>query len=143
MERLQQVFASSPVLVIAFVGLTVAIIVNEIRQLFRGWKSWSPAQVTELVNRENAVVIDLRGQAEFEKGHILGAKHLLPSQVDPAHKLLAKSTEIPVVLVCAAGMHAPTTAGTLVKAGFKRVGILDGGIGAWQAAGLPLARGKA
>ena len=143
MERLQSLFQSNPILVAAFVGLTVAIVVNELRMLFRGWKSWTPAQVTELVNRENALVIDLRGQGDFEKGHILGARHLLPSQVEPGHKLLAKATETPVVLVCSAGMNAPATATRLVKAGFKQVGILDGGIGAWQAAGLPLARGKA
>ena len=143
MARRQALFDSSPVLVLAFAGLTVALVVNELRILFRGWKPLSPAQVTELVNREDALVIDLRGQSEYEKGHILGAKHLLPSQVDPAGKLLAKAAEGPVVLVCAAGMNAPATAAQLVKAGFKRVGVLDGGIGAWQAAGLPLARGKA
>jgi len=143
MERLQALYTSSPMLVLAFVGLTVALVVTELRMLFRGYKMWSPAQVTELVNRENALVIDLRGQGEYEKGHILGAKHQLPSQVDPAGKLLAKAAETPVVLVCAAGMNAPAVADRLVKAGFKRVGVLDGGIGAWQSAGLPLARGKA
>lgn len=143
MDRLQPFIQSNLMLVVAFVGLTVWIVVNELRMLFRGWKSWTPAQVTELVNREDALVIDLRGQGEYEKGHILGARHLLPSQVDPTHKLLAKAVETPVVLVCSAGMSAPATAGKLVKAGFKQVGILDGGIGAWQAAGLPLARGKA
>ena len=38
---------------------------------------------------------------------------------------------------------APATAGKLVKAGLRNVSVLDGGVGAWQAAGLPLARGKA
>ena len=88
-------------------------------------------------------MIDVRGQGDFEKGHILGAKHLLPSQLDPANKVLAKAGERPVVLVCATGMTAPASAGTLVKAGFRQVSVLDGGVGAWQAAGLPLARGKA
>jgi rhodanese-related sulfurtransferase len=143
MDRLPEFVQSHLLLVIAFVGLTLWIVVNELRALTRRWKSLSPAQVTELVNRENAMVVDLRGQAEFEKGHILGAKHLLPSQVDPAGKLLAKAVDAPVVLVCAAGMQAPAIAEKLAKAGFKRVGVLDGGIGAWQAAGLPLARGKA
>ena len=143
MEVLQQLYAAQPIVVIAFVGLTIAIVVTELRALTRKWQSVSPAQLTDLVNREDALVIDLRGQGEFEKGHILGAKHLLPSQLDPSNKLLAKAVERPVVLVCAAGMSAPAGAATLVKAGFRRVAVLDGGIGAWQAAGLPLARGKA
>ena len=103
MERLQQLYAAQPIVVIAFVGLTVAIVVNELRTLTRKWKSVSPAQLTDLVNREDALVIDLRGQGEFEKGHILGARHVLPSQLDPSNKLLAKAVERPVVLVCAAG----------------------------------------
>ena len=143
MERLQQLYAAQPIVVIAFVGLTVAIVVNELRTLTRKWKSVSPAQLTDLVNREDALVIDLRGQGEFEKGHILGARHVLPSQLDPSHKLLAKAADRPVVLVCAAGMTASATAGKLVKAGLRNVSVLDGGVGAWQAAGLPLARGKA
>ena len=143
MERLQEVFAANPILVVGFVGLTVALVVNEIRMLFRGFKSVSPAQLTELINRENALVVDLRGAGDFEKGHIIGSRHLLPSEVVPGHKLLAKAVESPVVLVCAAGMSAGAVAGRLAKAGFKRVSVLDGGIGAWQSAGLPLARGKA
>lgn len=142
MERLQQIAQSNPILAIGFVGLTVALIVTEIRALFRGYKSVNPAQLTDLINRENALVVDLRGQGEFEKGHILGSRHVLPSHLDPAGKLLAKAVETPVVLVCAAGMTAPASAAKLVKAGFKKVSVLDGGVGAWQTAGLPLARGK-
>ncbi len=142
MERLLQIAQSNPILAAAFVGLSAALVITEVRALFRGWKAVTPAQLTDLINRENALVVDLRGQGEFEKGHILGAKHMLPSQVDPAGKLLAKAVESPVVLVCAAGITAGPVAGRLAKAGFKKVSVLDGGIGAWQAAGLPLARGR-
>ena len=58
-------------------------------------------------------------------------------------KLLAKAKETPVVLVCAVGVTASATAQKLVKAGFKKVSVLDGGIGAWTGASLPLAKGKA
>jgi rhodanese-related sulfurtransferase len=143
MEFLKDLFDASPMLVMLLAGLTLALIVTEVAALFRGYKSVSPAQATDLINREDAIVIDLRGQGDFEKGHIIGARHVLPSQVEPTHKALANAVEKPVVLVCATGMSASTTAGKLVKAGYKRVSVLDGGIGAWQAAGLPLARGKA
>jgi rhodanese-related sulfurtransferase len=143
MERLQQIFQSNPILVAGFVGLTAAIVITEVRALFRGWKSVTPAQLTDLINRENALVVDLRGQGDFEKGHIIGARHILPSAVEPSNKVLAKAVESPVVLVCAAGMSAGAVASKLVKGGFKKVSVLDGGIGAWQAAGLPLAKGKA
>lgn len=143
MERLQEFYAANTVLVLVFAGLTVALIVNEIRQLFRGFKGVSPAQLTRLINDENATVIDLRGNAEFEKGHIIGARHVLPSALTPDHKLLAKGKEAPVVLVCAGGLVSGGVAAKLTKAGFTRVSVLDGGIGAWQGANLPLAKGKA
>jgi rhodanese-related sulfurtransferase len=143
MERLQQIFQSNPILVAGFVGLTAALVITEVRTLMRRWKSVSPAQLTDLINRENALVVDLRGQGDFEKGHIIGSRHILPSAAEASHKVLAKATESPVVLVCAAGMSAGAVAGKLVKSGFKNVSVLDGGIGAWQAAGLPLAKGKA
>ena len=143
MDRLLPFFQANPLLSLALLGLTLAIVYTEIRRLFRGYKAVSPAQLTELVNREDALVLDLRGQADFEKGHVIGAKHVLPSQIEPEGKLLAKAKESPVVLVCAAGMVAPAAAEKLVKAGFKKVSVLDGGLTSWQAAGLPLAKGRA
>ncbi|MBP6626364.1 MAG: rhodanese-like domain-containing protein, partial [Arenimonas sp.] len=76
---------------LALAGLTLALIVTEILRLFRGFKGVSPAQLTELINRENALVVDLRGLGDFEKGHIIGSRHVLPSQVEPEGKLLAKA----------------------------------------------------
>ena len=143
MERLLEFAQQNLMLSLALAGLTLALIVTEILRLFRGFKGVSPAQLTELINRENALVVDLRGQGDFEKGHIIGSRHVLPSQVEPEGKLLGKAKESPVVLVCAAGITAAGTAEKLVKAGFKQVSVLEGGIGAWTGAGLPLAKGKA
>lgn len=143
MDRLLEFAQQNLMLSLVLAGLTLALVVTEVLRLFRGFKGVSPAQLTDLINRENALVVDLRAQGDFEKGHIIGARHLLPSQVDPEGKLLAKAKESPVVLVCAVGATAPATAQKLVKAGFKQVSMLDGGIGAWTGAGLPLAKGKA
>jgi rhodanese-related sulfurtransferase len=143
MDRLLEFAQQNLLLSLALAGLTLALVVTEVMRLFRGFKGVSPAQLTELINRENALVVDLRGQGDFEKGHIIGSRHVLPSQVEPEGKLLAKAKESPVVLVCAAGITAAGTAEKLVKAGFKQVSVLEGGIGAWTGAGLPLAKGKA
>ena len=143
MDRLLEFAQQNLMLSLVLAGLTLALVVTEVMRLFRGFKGVSPAQLTDLINREDALVVDLRGVGDFEKGHIIGSRHLLPSQVDPEGKLLAKAKESPVVLVCAAGVTAAGTAQKLVKAGFKQVSVLDGGIGAWTGAGLPLAKGKA
>src|SRR6476661_5816554 len=103
----------------------------------RGFKGLGPAELTALVNRDNALVDDLRPSADFEKGHIPGSKNVQMSQFDPENKQLAPARSLPVVLVCKAGQTAGDAAKRLRKAGFERVHILDGGIGAWQQADLP------
>jgi rhodanese-related sulfurtransferase len=132
-----------PYLSLGLAALTLAILLNELAGRFAGYKRVPPAGLTGLVNRENALVIDLRPIAEFEKGHIAGSKNVQPSQFDPEHKQLAAARALPVVLVCKAGQSAGDAAKRLVKAGFQQVYVLDGGIQAWQRADLPLARGRA
>ena len=127
---------------VAFIGLTVAIIYTEIARLFTGYKSVNPAALTALINREDAQVFDVSATADFEKGHISGAKNVVLSQVSADNKLLAKAKDQPVALVCRSGMQSADAAKKLVKAGFPKVFWLDGGIAAWQQADLPLVKGK-
>ena len=134
--------ARHPYLSLGLAALTVAIIGNEVSGLFRGYKAVAPAHLTALVNRENALVVDLRPIADFEKGHVPGAKNVQMSQFDPENRALAAAKSLPVVLVCKAGQTSGDAAKRLKKAGFEKVFVLDGGIGAWQQAGLPLAKGR-
>lgn len=133
----------SPLLSLAFVGLTLAIIYTEIARLLRGYKALRPAELTALVNRENALVIDLSASNDFEKGHIAGSKSVQPSQFDPENKLLANARALPVVVVCRTGQASAEAARRLKKAGFAHVYWLDGGVAAWQHADLPLVKGRA
>jgi rhodanese-related sulfurtransferase len=57
--------------------------------------------------------------------------------------VLAKVKDLPVVLACRNGVGSADAAKRLVKAGFKQVFWLDGGVAAWQQADLPLVKGKA
>lgn len=141
-EELWAFAGRNPVYSIALAGLTVAIIVNELSRFFRSYKSLRPAEVVALVNRENALVVDLRAVADFQKGHIAGSKNVQMSQFDPEGKQLAPAKVLPVVLVCQNGVTVTGAAKRLKQAGFQNVHILDGGIAAWQAAELPLVKGK-
>ena len=141
-ERLPEFIGAHPLLSLGLLAVTLALVMNELSRFTQGFKAVSPAQLTQLINRENALVVDISPLGDYEKGHIVGSKHLLPSQLDAENKLLAKVKELPVVLVCRNGMTSPPAAKRLVKAGFTRVHVLDGGIGAWQGADLPLAKGK-
>lgn len=142
-ERLPEFIGNHPLLSLAFVGIGVALIMNEFARFTRGYKALSPAQLTQLINRENALVVDVSPIGDFEKGHIVGSKHVAMSQFDPESKLLAKVKELPVAVVDRNGMTSGQAAKKLVKAGFKNVYWLDGGIASWQGADLPLAKGRA
>lgn len=132
-----------PILSLALAGITLALVFTEVARLFRGYKAVQPAGLTALVNRDNALVVDLRPIGDFEKGHIPGSKNVQMSQFDPEAKQLAAAKALPVVLVCKAGQTSGDAAKRLHNAGFERVYVLDGGIGGWQQAGLPLAKGRA
>ena len=125
------------------VGLTVALVYTEIGRLTRGYTALRPAELTGLINRDNALVVDLSPSGDFEKGHIAGSRNVALSQFDPESKLLAKVRDLPVVVVCRNGQGSGDAAKRLKKAGFSKVHWLDGGIQAWQQADLPLVKGRA
>jgi rhodanese-related sulfurtransferase len=131
-----------PLLSLALAGITLALLYNEIAGRLSGIRRLGPAQLTALINRDNALVVDLRPIGDFDKGHIAGAKNVQMSQFDPENKQLAPAKALPVVLVCKVGESATAAAKRLRKAGFSNVNVLDGGIQAWQAADLPLVKGR-
>ena len=143
MDRLPEFVAQNLLIVMVFVGLTVAVIVSFVGRFTRGYREVTPAELTRMINRENALVVDLSPQADFEKAHIPGSRHVAPSQFDPENKELAKVKDRPVVVVCRNGMSAGAAAKRLVKAGFSQVAMLGGGVNQWLAAELPVVKGKA
>ena len=141
--RLLAFAGDNQMLVMIFVGLTLAIVYTEFSRLTSGFKAVDPAGLTALINREDALLVDVSAAADFEKGHIAGAKNVQMSQFDADNKVLAKVRELPVALVCRTGTVSADAARKLAKAGFKQVHWLDGGIAAWAQANLPLVKGKA
>lgn len=124
------------------VALTVALIYTEVARLFRGYTAVRPAGLTALINRDDAVVLDLSAQADFEKGHIAGAKSVPAADFTPEHKRVPNAKTAPVVVTCRTGQASADAATKLKKAGFEKVYWLDGGIAAWQQAELPLVKGR-
>jgi rhodanese-related sulfurtransferase len=141
--RLLAFAGDNQMLVMIFVGLTMAIVYTEFSRLTSGFKAVDPAGLTALINREDALLVDVSAAADFEKGHIAGAKNVQMSQFDADNKVLAKVRELPVAVVCRTGTTSADAARKLAKAGFKQVHWLDGGIAAWVQAQLPLVKGKA
>ena len=120
----------------------MAILYNEIAGRLGGVRRIGPAQLTALINRDDALLVDVRPAADFAKGHIAGSKNVQMAQFDPENKHLAPAKALPVVLVCKLGQTATDAAKRLRKAGFTNVSILEGGVQAWQGADLPMVKGK-
>jgi rhodanese-related sulfurtransferase len=75
--------------------------------------------------------------------HLPGARHVTMSQFDPEKKELAQAKALPVVLMDKDGRgNAAKAAQRLLKAGFENVHTLAGGVLAWHAAQLPVAKGN-
>jgi rhodanese-related sulfurtransferase len=143
LHRLPEFLGNHFYLTLAFVGVLIALVVVEVQRFTRGYTALTPAGLTQLINRENALLIDLSSLADFEKGHIPGARQVALSQFDPESKDLAKAKDLPVALVCRSGQTSAQAAQRLKKAGFSRVFWLEGGLGAWAEAQMPLAKGRA
>jgi rhodanese-related sulfurtransferase len=142
MHRLPEFLGNHLYLTLGFIAVLTALLVTEMQRFTRGYKALTPAGLTQLVNRENALLIDVSSLPDFEKGHVPGARHVAMSQVDPGNKGLAKAKDLPVAICDRNGQASGTAAQRLVKAGFSRVYWLEGGIAAWTEAQLPLAKGR-
>lgn len=101
-------------------------------------KEVNNAEATQLINRRNAVLLDLREAKEFSGGKLPNAIHIPLSQLAGRVSELAKFVARPVVAYCDIGRRSRTAAGTLEKAGFKEIYTLQGGISAWKKDGLPV-----
>jgi len=95
-------------------------------------------QATLLINRENAVVIDIRSNADFKKGHILGSTNIPTAKIAEGVKGLPKDKSRPIVLVCYSGVTTATVGQKLHKVGYDNLHRLQGGINAWSGENLPL-----
>ncbi len=97
-----------------------------------------PSDAVMLINRKDAVVIDVRDESEYSSGHITNARHIPEKQLDERMKELEKLKAKPVIVCCASGRRSAAAADSLRKQGFADVVALRGGIGAWVQAGMPL-----
>ena len=103
-----------------------------------GSASVSTLQATLLMNQQNALVLDVREAAEYEKGHVLAARNIPLGELEARSAELEKHKAKPVIVVCDTGNRSGRAAAALRKKGFEQVFTLGGGIGAWQQAGLPV-----
>jgi len=104
----------------------------------RGIKEIDLVAAMQRINHQNALVLDVREQNEYDAGHIINSKLI------PAGKLLERIGELekyrerPIIVLCRSGQRSSSACAVLGKQGFTQAHTLSGGILAWQKASLPL-----
>jgi rhodanese-related sulfurtransferase len=106
----------------------------------KGGKGVSVHGMTQLVNRDEAVVLDVRDAAEFKAGHIVDALNIPYNKVAERRAELDKYKAKTLVLVDKMGTHTGAVGRQLRKEGFT-VLRLEGGMSEWQNQNLPLVKG--
>jgi rhodanese-related sulfurtransferase len=138
MAQLFEFIGHHPILVGIFAVLLVLFVRNETQ---RGGKGVSPQELVNLVNKEGAIVLDVRDSKEFAAGHIVDAVNVPHTALESRLAELEKYKEKPVTIVCKMGQHAGTAGAMLRKAGFASVSRLSGGMTEWRNQNLPVVKG--
>lgn len=137
-EQIIEFVGNHPMLVGAFALLLALFVRNEVR---RGGQTVTAQQLVELVNRQGAVVLDVRDKQDFNAGHIVDAVNIPHAAVAGRLGELKKYQAKPLVVACKMGQHAGSVGTVLRKAGFENVSRLRGGVAEWRNQNLPVVRG--
>jgi rhodanese-related sulfurtransferase len=100
-------------------------------------KEISPSEAADQVRRGAALLIDVRENDEWEKGHAKDAIHLSRGTIELDIEEQVTDPNRTVICYCGGGGRSALAADNLQKMGYKNVRSLAGGFKAWNAAGLP------
>ena len=138
-QQIQQFAANHTIMVVAWVALFVAVLINFYKGATSKIKVVDNAQATQLINNEDAVILDVRSDDEFRAGHIIDSLHLIPSEIKGNKtQSIDKHKEKSIIVVDTNGLSAQGLANTLAKQGFNKVYALKEGIAGWRAANSKL-----
>lgn len=123
----------------ALAGVASLLVLSYQYEALQGYSGLEPDAAVRLIN-SGAHVLDLRSRAEFDAGHLPQAVALDAAALADWAKAPKRKRDRPVILVVAPGLGAGRAAAVLRKAGFTDIHALRGGMKAWAAAQLPVAR---
>jgi rhodanese-related sulfurtransferase len=97
----------------------------------------SPEEAQQQAQSGQAVLIDVREEAEFRQGHARGARHLSKGVIEVEIEDQVPDLDHPIIAYCGGGSRSALVADNLQKMGYTNVRSLTGGMRAWKEAGLP------
>ncbi len=139
MDRLIEYITHHPLLASAALVAAVLVIVYEARLRAQDAGTISPQELIRLMN-QGALVLDIRPPDQFAAGHISGARPLASEEIARAGETFKKHKAKPVVVYCDAGPLGSSAVRRLTAQGFTKACSLRGGLTAWRAENLPVAK---
>ncbi len=103
-------------------------------------KALTSQEATTLLNRENAVLVDVRAKKDYAAGHIVDSINIPMESFAKRMVELEKHKDKPIILACANGQHAGAATKQLKAAGYTRVSRLAHGVSGWRSDNLPLVK---
>ena len=135
-------FISNNILLISLaLGSGVMLLLPAFKKGAGGVPNVGTSEAVTLINRQHALVIDVRTDTEFASGHILDAKHIPLDKLAERLGELNKYKDKPILVNCQRGGRSAKACEILRKAEFKQVHNLQGGLEAWLQAKLPVVKG--
>lgn len=138
MQEYIDFFTNNQMLSLAWVAIAGLLIFTLVKDKISGVKSITPQEATLLINKEDAIVVDVRSKEDFQSGHIVNAKNITLSQIEKgSFSAIENNKQTPIIVVCESGARSASAAAKLVKAEFTQVTNLFSGMGGWKSANLP------
>lgn len=132
-------FKNHPILTLGWVAIAFMIIQMTVKMKLSKVKVISNAIAIQMINNQNAAVVDLRNADNFKKGHIAESINILPIDIkNGSTKSIDKYKALPVILVDENDLNTVALGETLSKQGFNHLFALKGGIAGWNGENLPL-----
>jgi rhodanese-related sulfurtransferase len=130
---------NSRIITAVAIGIVIAFIAYNSYMLFpreKAFESISPQEFYRLMQNENAFLIDVHVP---EQKHLNGTDVWIPyDRLEEMQNLLPKDKNTLILVYCRSGHMSKIAASKLAEMGYKNIYDLDGGIIAWQKAGLPI-----
>ncbi len=140
MEQTLTFISNNLLLFGALIVILAMLVHNLLGNRLRGFKTATPAQAIQMINHDDAVVLDIREDGEYHNGHIISALHIPQNHLKNRLQELDKHKDKAIIVSCRSGSRSGQTCALLKKQGFESVYNLAGGVMAWQSAGLPLVK---
>lgn len=139
MQELTTFISNHPLLSLSAGIVFFLLSVVEVIRARRLTYNITASQATQMMNHDNAVIIDTRSQDAYRNGHIIGAQSMSQQDIRDNNKKLEKLKGKPLIVVCNAGVESQKIAALLLKRGYNAYS-LAGGMRSWIDAQMPIVK---